>query len=615
MDKKYYSDENSAELIDSAFYYDGNDLGLTLNGTSASFKCWAPTASNVRLLLFKDSAAKKICAIKQMERKEKGVWFFSGSYECCSYYQYEISFGTEVFKVADIWHTVAAPDSVASQIAVIEKSEYENPFKETDYSKAVIYEMHIRDWSRAVNPASTGKFLEVADKKIISHLKELGVTHVQILPMFDYAQKNSDLSYNWGYNPFHYNVPEGRYVSQGYTDGTQAVKEMRRMVNSFHDAGIAVIMDVVYNHTDGTGNSSLYDMTVPKYFYRLNSECGYSNGSGCGNEIATNHKMVKKYVLDSLKHWMKDFHINGFRFDLMGVQEQETMSEIFCELKKIDPYVMLYGEPWTGGECAVKNGCSSSVAYGKNCGVGAFNDDFRDAIKGSEFGGFAKGQVQGIFCDSEIEKGLLGATGKNNRNPSGIPSLSINYVECHDNYTLFDKLAISYLGKTSYSGNLFETIENVGLEKVKRQGILAAAYIILAQGTPFINGGQEFLRTKQGDENSYISSDEINQINLDFKTHYSDVFNAYKGLIAFRRENADSFGSKTDCSAMTIFPGLTKYTVGNFCIYFNATDSSAKIDFAGFTNSIEVLSGKPEQKKSVPHTVDAKSFVILKKPY
>lgn len=614
MDKKYYSDENSAELIDSAFYYDGNDLGLTLNGTSASFKCWAPTASNVRLLLFKDSAAKKICAIKQMERKEKGVWFFSGSYEGCSYYQYEISFGTEVFKVADIWHTVAAPDSVASQIAVIEKSEYENPFKETDYSKAVIYEMHIRDWSRAVNPASTGKFLEVADKKIISHLKELGVTHVQILPMFDYAQKNSDLSYNWGYNPFHYNVPEGRYVSQGYTDGTQAVKEMRRMVNSFHDAGIAVIMDVVYNHTDGTGNSSLYDMTVPKYFYRLNSECGYSNGSGCGNEIATNHKMVKKYVLDSLKHWMKDFHINGFRFDLMGVQEQETMSEIFCELKKIDPYVMVYGEPWTGGECAVKNGCSGSVACGKNCGVGAFNDDFRDAIKGSEFGGFAKGQVQGIFCDSEIEKGLLGATGKNNRNPSGIPSLSINYVECHDNYTLFDKLAISYLGKTSYSGNLFETIGNVGLEKVKRQGILAAAYIILAQGTPFINGGQEFLRTKQGDENSYISSDEINQINLDFKTRYSDVFNAYKGLIAFRRENADSFGSKTDCSAMTIFPGLTKYTVGNFCIYFNATDSSAKIDFAGFTNSIEVLSGKPEQKKSVPHTVDAKSFVILKKP-
>lgn len=614
MDKKYYSDENSAELIDSAFYYDGNDLGLTLNGTSASFKCWAPTASNVRLLLFKDSAAKKICAIKQMERKEKGVWFFSGSYECCSYYQYEISFGTEVFKVADIWHTVAAPDSVASQIAVIEKSEYENPFKETDYSKAVIYEMHIRDWSRAVNPASTGKFLEVADKKIISHLKELGVTHVQILPMFDYAQKNSDLSYNWGYNPFHYNVPEGRYVSQGYTDGTQAVKEMRRMVNSFHDAGIAVIMDVVYNHTDGTGNSSLYDMTVPKYFYRLNSECGYSNGSGCGNEIATNHKMVKKYVLDSLKHWMKDFHINGFRFDLMGVQEQETMSEIFCELKKIDPYVMVYGEPWTGGECAVKNGCSGSVACGKNCGVGAFNDDFRDAIKGSEFGGFAKGQVQGIFCDSEIEKGLLGATGKNNRNPSGIPSLSINYVECHDNYTLFDKLAISYLGKTSYSGNLFETIGNVGLEKVKRQGILAAAYIILAQGTPFINGGQEFLRTKQGDENSYISSDEINQINLDFKTRYSDVFNAYKGLIAFRRENADSFGSKTDCSAMTIFPGLTKYTVENFCIYFNATDSSAKIDFAGFTNSIEVLSGKPEQKKSVPHTVDAKSFVILKKP-
>ena len=178
---------------------------------------------------------------------------------------------------------------------------------------------------------------------------------------------------------------------------------------------------------------------------------------------------------------------------------------------------------------------------------------------------------------------------------------------------MFDKLAISYLEKTSYSGNLFEAIGNDGLEKVKRQDILAAAYIILAQGTPFLNGGQEFLRTKQGNENSYNSSDEINQIDLEFKTRYSDIFNAYKGLLAFRRENSDSFGSKTDCSAQTIFPGFTKYTAGKFCIYFNATDSSARIDSAGFTNSIDVLSGKPEQKDFVPNTMEAKSFVILKK--
>ncbi|MGN0729210.1 alpha-amylase family glycosyl hydrolase [Treponema sp.] len=621
MDKKYYTNQNSAESIDSLFYYDGDDLGLTFDGNAASFKCWAPSADNVRLLLFRDSSAKNFSGARHLLREDKGVWCFKGDVGDASYYQYEISFGNEVYTTADIWHPLASPDSVASQIASIDdaaavpsdwENSYINPFGETDYSKAVIYEMHVRDWSRAVSPDSTGKFLELANPEIISHLKNLGVTHVQLLPVFDYAQKNSDSSYNWGYNPFHFNVPEGRYVSQGYTEGAQAAKEFRQMVRSFHKAGIAVIMDVVYNHTDGTEKNSIYDMTVPKYFYRL---CGghYSNGSGCGNEIATNHKMVRKYVVSSLLHWMRDFHINGFRFDLMGVLEQETMLEIFNELKKVDSCVMVYGEPWTGGPCAVKNGCTGSVAAGKNCGVGAFNDDFRDAIKGSEFAGFSKGQVQGIFCDCEIENGLLGKNGRNSRNPSEIPGLSIQYVECHDNFTLFDKLAISYLNRTEFCGNLFDAIGDEGLAAVKKQDILAAAYILLSQGTPFLNGGQEFLRTKQGCDNSYNSGDEINQINLKFREFYSDVYNVYKGLIAFRRENPDTFGANRNCSVQTIFPGVTKYTAGIFCIYFNASNSSVEINADEFCGSVDVSGGSPLSVDSVPRRVEAGSFVILRK--
>ena len=198
--------------------------------------------------------------------------------------------------------------------------------------------MHIRDWSRAIVSDSTGKFLEIAESaKIIGHLKDLGVTHVQILPMFDYAQVNSDSGYNWGYNPYHYNVPEGRYVTSGYKDGTQAVREMRQRISALHDAGIAVIMDVVYNHTNSTGENSLYDKTVPQYFYRVKADGSYSNGSGCGNEVATNHDMVRKYVIESLRHWMLDYHINGFRFDLMGLAEKETMKAVYDELYKIDP--------------------------------------------------------------------------------------------------------------------------------------------------------------------------------------------------------------------------------------------------------------------------------------
>lgn len=623
-------------------------LGITVNGTTASFKTWAPIASSVELLLFNNASELSTPSTEpvKMELDGNGFWTVKDvNVSAYKYYKFRITNNDVEKDVADIWSYIASGDSVASQICDINaasakpadwEESYVNPFGNSgaetkSYTDAIIYEMHIRDWSRAFAKNSLGKFDDITDAlknsgTFAKHLKDLGITHVQILPMFDYAETNADSNYNWGYNPYHFNVPEGRYTNYGSDkDGTDSVIQLRKMIKAFHDAGIAVNMDVVYNHTSGTGNGSLYDMTVPEYFYRFDSQGNYANGSGCGNEIATNHKMVNFYVIESLKHWMNDYHINGFRFDLMGCLEQSTMQDIYNALYSIDKNVMVYGEPWTGGTSEVKKGADTAVNTSKDGhGVGAFDDDFRDAIKGKEFGGFGTGQVQGKFADEAIIKGLTGAS--STRNDTGKPELSLHYVECHDNYTLFDKLAMSYLGLTECKGatDLVTAIGSEGLKTVKAEDKLAAAYIFLSQGTPFINGGQEFLRTKQGNENSYKSNDSINQIDLSMKETYADVYKTYKGLIAFRKANSSVFGKRTDSTADTMkgsdgkaVKGFTKYLPagesGDFCIYFNATDTDLSIETSGYSKVIDVTSGSPAETTALPSSLAAKSFVILKK--
>ena len=700
----------TSNLIDElGLKYDGNDLGVTINGSEATYKVWAPTASKVELLLYSDVAnigtfkaetvnKKFIGGTDEVELEgtpsdtvemnndpSTGIWSLTRAIGSDKYYKYKITFGDEVRYVCDINAKVCAPDSIAAQIMDIDdanakpdnwETSYTNPFGNTGaevkkYNDAVIYEMHIRDWSRAVVNDSTGKFLDFAKDEVINHLKDIGVTHVQILPMFDYAQVNADKKYNWGYNPYHYNVPEGRYVTDNYTDGTQAVREMRAMIAKLHQNDIAVIMDVVYNHTNGTGTGSLYDSTVPGYFYRLDEAGSYINGSGCGNEIATNNYMVRKYVIDSLKHWMNDYHINGFRFDLMGCLEDSTMKEIYDALYKIDKNVLVYGEPWTGGTSGVSSGATGAGKGESGYGYGAFDDDFRDAVKGAEFGGFALGQVQGTFNDAGIVNGLQGISGKNNRNTTEITGLSLRYVECHDNYTLFDKLVYSTLPSNKLTGDfapefsaaykaVMEDAEK--LKKIKAQVKLAGAYVMLAQGTPFINGGQEFLRTKKGNPDSYAPDkkggiewttqygdggsydektdiDDVNTINLSMKETYSDVYNTYKALISFRK-NTGSFRSPTKTNANTLTTGVTLYSVegedGNFDVYFNASDNTYLISDAHVTGSVlgagikdtGVMFGTKGQIVTIDETngtysiaatvsnvksVPAKSFVILKK--
>lgn len=631
-----------------------DDLGLTLNEDgSAVFKIWAPKASDVKLLVYEDVADVGEFDVDsasvgkttdetlrgnpkkefQMNKDEDGVWqYICDDVSPYKYYKYNIVNDGTTYYVCDINAKAASPDAIAAQIVDINsdpsaipsgvsygtKDSYKNPFTGS-YTDAVIYEMHITDWSYAEDPetGNVGKYLTIANgTKVIDHLKDIGVTHVQILPVFEFAETNANTSYNWGYNPYHYNVPEGRYVTSGYTDGTQAVLELRTLIAKLHEAGIAVIMDVVYNHTSGTKGYSLYDSTVPGYYYRMTGNGGYSNGSGCGNEVDTEAPMMKKYIINSLKHWMLDYHFNGFRFDLMGLLSKETMADIYKELYKIDTSVMVYGEPWTGGTALVKNGSTSSVSSG-SVGCGAFDDDFRDGIKGAEFGGFKTGQVQGNYYDSSIINGLLGKSGSNKRNTTGKLGLALHYVECHDNFTLFDKLAISYIGKTNVSGDLFDKIGEDGLAEVKKQDKLAAAYVFLSQGTAFMNGGQEFLRSKRGNENSYNANSTeakpVNWINLKYKDTYLDVYNTYKGLIALRRANPAAFGSNASAKAEKVSDGVTKYTTGSFLVYFNATDKDVSISASGYTKAVDVSGGEPKESAQVPSSVPAKSFVILKK--
>ena len=642
----------ASTLIDKEVAYDGNDLGWH-NGVA---KVWAPYATKAEILIYDDMKKaendfkNKSASVTPVAMTEEGKGVWSAEVPAGKYYMYQLVNDGNTYRVCDIYANAASPDSVAAKAVDItnkpwSEADYTNPWGKNGteakkYTEAVIYEMHIRDWSRAFVKDSTGKFDDITNAlkdsgAFAKHLQDLGVTHVQILPMFDYAEKNSDSAYNWGYNPYQYNVPEGRYVNDHDEDAENAVDQMRNMIAAFHDAGIAVNMDVVYNHTNGTGEGSLFDMTVPKYYYRLNGDGSYSSGSGCGNETASNAAMFKKFMIDSLKHWMTNYHINGFRFDLMGLHETSTMKAVYDALKEIDPNVMVYGEPWTGGTSQVKNGvdkstidyCSSSKSEN---GVACFNDDYRNAIKGAEFGGFKQGQVQGNVEGNPINCGLMGSvkTVATALSFTKVIGRSLNYVECHDNYTLADKLAISLNGGNSPEGwKAYEDFTKEQQDNLRAQNKLAAAYVFLAQGTPFINGGQEFMRTKKGNENSYNSSDEINQIDLSYKEKFNDVYNVYKGLIALRK-STDAFIAGTDVLAETakdenakIIGGLTKYvTTGSdassdvsYCVYFNAKDEERTIDTTGYTKVVDVTSGKVEESTTLPTVVAAKGFVILKK--
>lgn len=397
-----------------------------------------------------------------------------------------------------------------------------------DMTDIVVYETHMRDYTMA-NPAikHKGKFLAMAEQPAIDHLKELGITHLQILPMFDYGsvdewlelqgglRANAEGSYNWGYDPVNYNVPEGGY-STNPADPACRIREAKLMIQALHANGIRVVMDVVYNHTYDAMGCAL-GRVVPQYFYRLNEDGTYANGSGCGNETASDHEMMRQFMVESVCYWAREYHIDGFRFDLMGIHDQETMNAIRKALDEIDPTILTYGEGWAAMSPAYpyEDLAMKQWTY-KMPRVGAFSDDIRNALIGSPFDhdpGFASGNPAGV---KDVMRGLIACP-----EWSGEPMQHVSYITCHDNYCLRDRIEVSTKG--------------VNEETRLRMNKLAQTAVLVSQGMSFIYGGEELYRTKKGIDNSYQSPDSINIIPWENKAKYNDLFEYYRQMIAIRR--------------------------------------------------------------------------------
>ena len=401
----------------------------------------------------------------------------------------------------------------------------------------VIYEMHHRDFSIDYSSGikNKGKFLALTEPKAIEHLKRLGVNAIHILPSFDYASVDESQpdkpQYNWGYDPLNYNVPEGSY-STNAADPKARIKEFKQMVQALHKAGIRVILDVVYNHTFNIDGSN-FQKTYPGYYFRHRPDGTYSDGSGCGNETASEKPLMREFMVESVKYWVNEYHIDGFRFDLMGVHDIETMNLIRAELNKIDPSIYVYGEGWSAGSCAYPQEKLAMKANARQLnGIGAFSDEMRDALRGpfsdDKKGGFLAGMPN---CEESIKFGIAGAIDHPQVDMTKVnyskaawtnePSQMIAYVSCHDDMCLTDRLRA--------------TVPNISDEELIRLDLLAQTAVLTSQGVPFLLSGEEMLRDKKGEHNSYRSPDSINRFDWNNLKRYPQVFDYYSKLIALRK--------------------------------------------------------------------------------
>ena len=489
-----------------------------------------------------------------------------------------------------------------------ELDEYRNPEQIVD---AVIYEGNVRDFTMDESSGvfHNGKFLGLTEANTTNHfgeataldyISDLGITHVQILPAFDFEtvdEKNQKAQYNWGYDPDNYNVPEGSYAVSPY-DGEVRIQEMKQMVLALHSRGIGVIMDVVFNHPYRRDDSNLQKI-VPGYYYR-SDETGYTNGSGCGNEVASDRPMAQKLIVDSLIYWAKEYHIDGFRFDLMGVLDIDTMNVIAERLKEIRPDIYLYGEGWNGGPSSLAEEKRAFKAGAKKMpGIGMFNDDIRDTIKGSVFYddhlGFVNG---GIHLENALRYGITGAVAHpqvdydayGSKPWAKEPGQSINYVSCHDNYTLWDKLSVS--------------CPEASEEKKKAMNRLCAAIVFTSQGVPFIQAGEEFLRSKPLPEkkgfaeNSYNMPDTVNSIKWDNIHEYPDMIAYYKGLMALRKAHpVFRMQSEAEMTQNLCFLSDTPENVVAYLLKGKGADDTPENILVIFNgNDEEILYNLPEGK-------------------
>ena len=541
------------------YYYDGA-LGALYTKRMTEFRVWAPTASKVVLNLFREGLGDNQLDSLDMNPAENGTWVYKMPGDQNGiYYTYNVTVNGETNEVVDPYAKAVGANGLRGMVLDLHDTDprgfrmTERPrFGNCTPADAVVYETHVRDFSNHYSARSNfpGKFLAFTEtgnmlgdgtKIGVDHLKELGVTHVQLLPTYDYytvdETKLDKPQFNWGYDPLNYNAPEGSYSTDAY-DGAVRITEYKQMVQSLHRNGIRVIMDVVYNHTMFAEKSYL-NMTVPHYYHRTREDGTFYDGSACTNETASDRPMCRKYIVDSVVYWATEYMLDGFRFDLMGIHDIETMNEIRRELDRIDPTIIIYGEGWAGGECGIPDSLRALKCNAKQYPkVGAFSDDIRDGIKGHVFNLKEKGFVSGAQGFEETVKfGLVGCIDFPGIDMSKVnyskqawaanPSQAVNYVEAHDNLTIWDKLATS-------------NPEDDEATRIKMDK-LAAGIVFTAQGISFIQLGQDFLRTKYNevtgefDENSFCSPDKINNIDWRRKAQYRDVFEYYKGLIAFRK--------------------------------------------------------------------------------
>jgi pullulanase len=549
----------STEAFEKDFYYDGGDLGAVWSEDKTTFRIWAPTASSVVLNLYEKGVGMNSILSIPMKQDIKGTWYNEKSGDLDkTYYTYTVTVDGVDQETIDPYAKAVGVNGERGMVVNLKATDPAGFREESrpefvNATDAMIYELHIRDFS--VDDSSgiknKGKYLAFTESGTttpsgistgVDHLTELGVTHVHLLPSFDYASVNeaalSNQDFNWGYDPENYNVPEGSY-STDPEKGEVRINEYKQMVQSLHQRGIRVIMDVVYNHTFNTDSN--LNKAVPGYYYRMTEEGQYSNASGCGNETASERAMVRKFMVDSVVYWATEYHIDGFRFDLMGIHDVETMNAIREALNKIDPTILVYGEGWTAGTSPLPEDKRALKAnmFAMDMGIAAFSDDLRDGIKGSVFEELEKGFVTGASgLEESIKFGIVASTEHPQINYSKVnysdkawakaPTQTISYASAHDNLTLWDKIA------TSNSTD--------SLEDRKKMNLLSAVIVVTSQGIPFFQAGEELLRSKPTDEtgtsfdeNSYQSSDTVNSIKWDSKEANREVYEYYKGLIAFRK--------------------------------------------------------------------------------
>ncbi len=565
--------------------YNGNDLELTVDNTGTHFTLWSPDAQAVRVFIYPTERNSIPTDTLTMTRAQNGTWRASVPGQLYGkYYTFSIQHnGKWLAETPGVW--AKALGTNGERAAIIDFSTTNPEGWENDrgpaikhLTDAVIYEMHHRDFS--VHPSSgivnKGKFLalteegthnDLGDKTGIDHLKELGVTHVHILPSYDFnSVDESNLpanQYNWGYDPVNYNAPDGSY-STNPADPTARITEMKEMVKALHDAGIGVVMDVVYNHT-ALNDDSNFSLTAPGYYYRHRPDGSYSDASGCGNETASEREQMRNFIVNSVKYWAKEYHIDGFRFDLMAIHDTTTMNRVTRELKEINPDIFVYGEGWTAGDSPLPVGqraLKDNVSAMPD--VAVFSDDIRDAVKGHYTNerdrGFATGKPD---QEPTVMIGIVGATahpqvdyskGNNSKAPYALaPTQVINYVSCHDDLMLSDKLAKSLPDETP--------------EQRQRADKLAQTIVFTSQGTPFMFAGEEIFRDKKGVHNSYKSPDSINTIDWNLKHQNADLFNYYRELIKLRKSHpAFRMTTTEDVARHLVFdkvnqPGLISYSL------------------------------------------------------